>query len=124
LNLQSISENLFRTESLHYAAIVGGVILTTVSHLLLRAGASNKKKIISIYFDPKTIIGYSAFLLNTLLITYAMQIIELKTATAWGAAPYFLVILFAHFLFKESLTFNKITGSLFIALGVIFFSIT
>ena len=106
----------------HGVALVSAIVLTAISQVFLKIGASNKTSFIKSFLDWKTIVGYSCLFMVTVLNVYAMQRIELKTMTAWIGTTYILVVLFSCLFLKEKIDLFKIAGCSLIALGVLIFA--
>lgn len=107
----------------HVIALAGCVACTTGAQLLLKAGALRSASLASSFVNRFTILGYLLFGLNTLLVAYALQGIDLKTGSTWSAVPYVLVTALASRLYGEPFSRTKILGSGLIVLGVLVFTI-
>jgi uncharacterized membrane protein len=118
-----ITEIIGSAKFSHYVALMGCVILTTTAQLFFKVGASKGKKVLWSFLNPITAIGYLLFGINTVLAVYVLQAVEMKIVSTWAAMPYLLVVLFAAILLKETLTIQKIAGSLLIMAGVVIFCI-
>ena len=107
----------------HCAALVSAIVITAISQVFLKSGASNKTSFIKSFLNWKTITGYGFFGIVTILNVYAMQRIELKTMTAWIGTTYILVVLFSRLFLKEKIDLFKITGCSLIVFGVLIFNL-
>lgn len=109
--------------SSYEVALALSIVLTAVSQLLLRSGARNRKGFLASFLHPKTISGYGLFLVVTLLTTYSMRVLHLRTVTAWSSLAYVIVPFSAAVFLKENLDRRTIAGSILIALGILVFSL-
>jgi drug/metabolite transporter (DMT)-like permease len=105
----------------YYAAMAACVLLTTAAQLLLKAGAARKGGVLGSFLNPHTLSGYALLGLVTVLSTFAMQKIDMKTGSTWAAVPYFLVVLLAWLLFHEKVTRKRVAGCALIVLGLLLF---
>lgn len=120
---QTIQQLLSPETLLHTLALFACVILTACAQILLKIGASKEGRWISGYLNYSTFAGYTVFAVVTVLGVYAMQVIELKIATAWTGATYALVAIAAAVILKERLSKRRIFGPVLIVTGIIFFHI-
>lgn len=102
-------------------ALLSAILLTSFSHLLLRIGAKNKAKSSAIIFDVATISGYFLFFIVIVLMIYAMQQIELKTAMAWNATTFIATPVIGYMFIKEPLDLRIVAGSVIIVIGLLIF---
>ncbi len=109
--------------SLHAAALGLGIVLTAVSQVLLRSGARNKSSLLGSFLNPHTIVGYGLFLLVTVLNVYAMQVIPLKTVTAWISMTYVATMILSRWVLKEELNGRMVAGAGLIVAGIVVFSV-
>jgi drug/metabolite transporter (DMT)-like permease len=107
----------------HTVALAAGIALTACAHLLLKSGASSRRRWLDSLTHWRTVAGFFLFALVTVLNVYALQEIELRTLVAWSAATYVLVVLASRVALRESLDAGKMVGSLLIAGGIILFSL-
>ena len=107
----------------HTAALVSAIVITAVSQVFLKSGASNKTSFIKSFLDWKTIVGYCLLAMVTILNVYAMQRIELKIMTAWIGTTYILVVLFSFCFLKEKIDLFKTAGCSLIVLGILIFTL-
>lgn len=106
----------------HVAALALGIVLTAVSQVLLRSGARNKATLVGSFLNLHTIVGYGLFLMVTMLNVYAMQVIPLKTVTAWISMTYVVTMVLSRWLLKEELNGRMLGGAGLIVAGIIVFS--
>ena len=118
-----MSNSLFSGGFVHAFALGLAILLTSFSQVLLRSGISNAKNILVGFFNPKTVFGYTLFLLVTLLTVFAMQKIPLRTLTAWNSTTYVLTLLLSHWILRENLNRKMILGGFFIIAGIVVFSL-
>ncbi len=72
----------------------------------------------SLLLNPFIMLSIGFTLLSGLSWMIAMTKFELSYAYPFTALGYVLVTLFSYFLFNEALTWQKLTGSLFIVMGI------
>ena len=108
---------------LHAAALGLGIMLTAVSQLLLRRGATRGNHWLAGYINPSSAAGYASFVLVALLNVYALQTIHLKTLTAWTSLNYVLTLVLAHWLLGEPLNAKMLAGCGLIVGGIVVFSL-
>ena len=114
----------FLTTSNHWIALGVAIILTSISQVLLRAGAKGKTSAQSASFlNPKILFGYLLFFVVVLLMIYSMQEISLRTASALNSVTYILVPLMAHKFVNDPIDTRIILGSLTIIVGIVVFFI-
>ncbi len=107
----------------HAVALGVGILLTSLSHLVLKSGTANKPTWLASFLNGRTVAAYGLFTVGTLACVYAMQQIPLKTATAWSSANYVLVVTFSRLIFKEKVDRRRLLGCGLIIAGVIVFSL-
>ncbi|WP_223192421.1 EamA family transporter [Paenibacillus sedimenti] len=95
-------------------------VINSLSHISLKYGTTRQKKISKLLF---LLIGYSGFIVVTVLSTYILKFIELKSLTTVLALNYIFVLFFASVLLKEKLNLNIYIGTIFILLGVVVFNL-
>lgn len=108
----------------YYLSYILAIILTAISQLLLKFGANKgiKKNIFFSFFNIYTLSGYSILLISTILSVFALQIIPLKITIMLLPLVYILVGFFSFIFLKESLSKNKLLGSIIIIIGIILFN--
>ncbi len=106
---------------LNELALLGAILLTSVSQTLLRAGARNKIKSVDILFNSATLVGYLFFFVVIFLSIFAMQEIDLKTVVAWNATAYVLTPVISRLLIREPLDKRIMSGSAVIVVGLLVF---
>jgi|AntAceMinimDraft_17_1070374.scaffolds.fasta_scaffold42362_2 drug/metabolite transporter (DMT)-like permease len=110
------------TTTAHTAALASAIVITSISQVFLKSGATGKTSFIKSFLNWKTIVGYCLLAIVTILNVYAMQRIELKTITAWIGTTYILVVLFSLLFLKEKIDLFKIIGCGLIVFGVLIFT--
>ena len=116
--IKLIDSNLF----LYELALALSIILTAFSQVLLRLGAKNKMRPYDSFLNIRSFCGYSLFFIVVLLMIFAMQKIQLKTAVAWNSLTYVFTPLAARVFAKDPLNLKIVSGSAFIVLGILIFS--
>jgi len=110
--------------ALYWLALAAGIILTAVSQILLKVGATNKSTILRSFLNVGTLAGYSLFFVVTLLNVFAMRRIPLRTMTAASSITYVLTLALGHWMLRERLTWRMLAGVALILAGVIVYSIS
>jgi len=105
-----------------FTALSIGIFLSAFSQVLLKSGARHKATWLASFLNMHTVIGYSLFVLVTVLNVYAMQTIPLKTVTAWVSLTYVLTLLMSRYLLKETLNGRMLIGAGMIVAGIVLFS--
>lgn len=114
----------FLITSNHWVALCVAIILTSISQVLLRAGAKGKTGTRPTSFlNPKIFFGYLLFFVVVLLMIYSMQEISLRTASALNSITYILVPLMAYKFVNDPINTRIILGSLTIIVGIVVFFI-
>ena len=106
----------------YYAALAAGILLTGFAQVLMKSGAARHKTWIASFMNWRTLVGYATFGLVTVLNIYALQAIDLKTASAWAATSYIVVILLSWKLLQEKIDRRAAWGCALIVLGIIIFN--
>jgi multidrug transporter EmrE-like cation transporter len=102
------------------------VLLTGISQTLLKMGARKKfekKVFMAAYFNPYTVTAYGLFLAVTLFSVNALKEIPLKVFYSFTALNFLVVMVFSHFVLKESVSKKQIFAISLIILGVVIFNI-
>ena len=110
--------------ALYWLALAGGIVLTALSQVLLKAGARNKKKVLHSFLNPGTLAGYSLFLVVTLLNVFAMKKIPLRTMTAASSITYVLTLVLGYRLLQERVSARMVAGVALIVIGVVVYSLS
>lgn len=101
----------------NYAALVIAILMTIGSQILLKIGASRSGGSLNVH----TLSGMAMFGLVTVLIVYALQVVDLKTVIGLNALTFIGVPLAAKAFLGEELTRRGIMASLIIAIGILVF---
>lgn len=109
--------------SAHWGALLVGIVITSLSQILLRSGAVRGETWVKSILNVRVITGYMFFFGVTILNLYALKEIPFKVLSAWVSLPYILTPLLAFLLLKERLHRNNIIGGIFIILGITLFSL-
>lgn len=112
-----------QTSIWHIAALSTGVLITSLSQVLLRLGAKDKKTWLGSFLNLKTALGYSLFVIVVLLTTFASQGISMRAVVAWNSAAFLSTILMARLFLKERVSRGSLAGIVMIIIGLVVFSI-
>jgi multidrug transporter EmrE-like cation transporter len=105
-----------------WLALYMGIVLTVCAQLMLRKGARLAESYRGSLMHPLTVLGYSFFLVTTLLNVFALRTIELKSLTAWASLTYALTPIGARIFLAESLPARSVLGALLVSTGLLIFS--
>lgn len=109
--------------SWHGIALALAIVLTAISQLLLRQGAVRGARWMAGFVNPRSVAGYSLFVLVAALNVFALQAIPLRTLTAWTSLTYVLTIGLSHWILKEKLNAGMLAGCGLIMAGIVVFSL-
>jgi multidrug transporter EmrE-like cation transporter len=101
---------------LNSAITISGQILWKMA-VIKTAGYTYK-----LLINPYIISGIMAYGLSTALWLYILSKIPLSTAYAFTSTAYAFSLFAGYYIFHETITPYKITGTVFILTGVIFFA--
>lgn len=105
------------------------VLLTGISHLLLKQGSGNRgwgerKGYLAAYLNWYTLSGYCLFLLCTILSVIALKVVPLKLFYAIAySLSFVIVIVLSWGLLKEEVTKRMLVGISLIIIGLLVFNI-
>ncbi|MBP1991136.1 EamA family transporter [Paenibacillus eucommiae] len=106
------------------------VILNGMCQIVLKISANKSKlyskssmriKILHVY--SLMLLGYSGFISITILTTYILKFLPLKTMTIIMSFNYVVTILLAIIILKEKVTKNKLVGTFIIIIGVLVYNV-
>ena len=109
--------------ALHWLALVGGILLTSVSQVLLKLGAGAGRSFARAFLNRCTVTGYVLFLAVTVLNIFAMKAIPLRTVTAATSLTYAVAVGMGHRFLGEIVTRRMILGVALIIVGICVFSL-
>lgn len=95
------------------------ILLTAIGQILLKKSANEQKG--HQFLNGLVITGYIAFLITVFLSYYLMKAIPLKHFIVIMSCSYVVVMIGAIIFLKESITKNRILGTMLIAFGVFVF---
>ncbi len=104
------------------------IILTIINALIMITGQSLWKMGISkvgglslkLILEPYVIAGLFCYGVSTILWFYILSKLPFSTAYPLNSITYVLALLVGYFIFKESISAQKMAGTAFILLGVFF----
>ena len=108
--------------TVHILAALTGAVLTAVSQLALKLGASKHKaehRAWKLMFAPQVLVGYSGLFLVTLLNLYAYTELPFRFNLVAVPISLVLVVLFSVWLIEERLNLSQIGGLVLIVLGLL-----
>jgi undecaprenyl phosphate-alpha-L-ara4N flippase subunit ArnE len=97
--------------------VILAILFTVFGQLMLKQADIIKK-----YRMQLLVTGYASFCITVLISFYLMKHIEFKTFTVIMSLNYVLVMLMSALFFKESLSINKIIGTLLVLCGALLFN--
>ena len=111
-------------ELLYSLLLIFGVLISTVSQVLLKKSAPKEHKgIIREYLNPYVIGAYSLFVIATFITIYAFKGIPLSYGPILEGTGYFFITIFGIIFFKERLNTKKIIGIILILSGIVIYSV-
>ena len=109
--------------AVHWLALTAGILLPSVSQVLLKLGAGTRRSFMGAFLDRRTLIGYVLFLGVTVLSIFAMKAIPLRTVTAATALTYVLTLGMGRGFLGEIVTRRMVLGAALIMAGIFVFSL-
>lgn len=104
----------------HFIALGACILIVPVAQILLKSGVLARET-----SQPRmrlfTWCGFALLLGSTLLTAFALQVVAVKTFTAWSSLIYALVALLSSLLLKERLTPRRRLGCLLVVSGIFLF---
>ncbi len=100
-----------------YLLLGFGITVGVAGQFLLKAGA-NTANIFEQFLRPATIAGFVCYGLAGACYTMSLRSIPLSVAYPTVSASYIVVVVFAHFLWKEPLGLQQLAAVLLISLGI------
>jgi drug/metabolite transporter (DMT)-like permease len=95
-----------------------------VSQVILKKSSERKyASVISEYLNFRVIFAYGLFFVSTLLTMYAYKGVPLSFGVLLEAMGYIYIPILCYFFLNEKISRLKIVGSIFIILGICFYSI-
>lgn len=100
------------------------VMLSVIGQFLMKIGVSNSNLTISFFsilktiFSPFVFFGLISYALSVISWIFVLQKLPLSTAYPFLSLGYIIVVLISSIFLKETLTLNKIFGSILIMLGI------
>lgn len=108
--------------SKNWIALFLAVLVSVCSQMLLKKGASQKRKsFIEDYVNPWTICGYGLMIISMLCMIYAYRGVAYKNGAIIESLGYILMMVLSRFFFGEKITKKKLIGNLIILAGVFVF---
>lgn len=107
----------------HWLALAGGIVLTSVSQVLLKLGAGSGSSFARAFLNPRTVTGYAMFMGVSLLNIFAMKAIPLRTVTAAVSLTYVLTMGMGRWFLGEVVTRRMVLGLSLIVTGIFVFSL-
>lgn len=110
--------------------ILMGVILAAIGQVSWKLGMNligpvtgiRPLDLISIFLDPYILFGIIMYVLSTVLWLIALSRMELSYVYPFISLTYILVLALSYLVLNESISLNKIAGSILIILGIILIS--
>ncbi len=104
----------------YYIILSMGVALATLGQIFLKIGANRFKQKLtkSLYINKFTILGYSVFVLVTLLNTYALGKVDIKMMNIFVPIGFMMVLASSVIFLKEKISRQQIIGILVVLTGI------
>ena len=107
----------------YFIAMGCGILMTAVSQVLLKIGASQNPTLLRRLLSGPVICGYGLFFLVTVLNVLALKVLEMKVLTAFTSLTYVLTTLLSKIVLQEAVGRRQLVGCVMIALGLVVFSL-
>ncbi len=107
-----------------YIALAGSIACTCAGQILMKGAQRQPSRYpLNNLLHPLMILGLASMFMVTILSTYVLGKIELRTYTAWSSLNYPFTVLLAGAIYKEAVGRNILTGVTLVSLGVLIFSL-
>lgn len=109
-----------------YILLFLSMFLAVIGQIFFKRGiassslAPNISSVIQTVLTPYVCFGFLTYGISSIIWLFVLQRFPLSVAYPSLALTYVIVVIISTFIFKESLTFEKIIGILFIFIGVYF----
>ncbi len=108
-----------RVEMLYAGIMLFGVLISSLSQVLLKKSASKKHSTrIREYLNPSVLTAYAVFFLATFCTVFAYRVIPLSMGPILESSSYLFVTLFGWLFFREKLTKKKMFALILILGGI------
>ena len=109
----------------YYLFFIAGALISAFSQVLLKTGADKtvRRKVLSSFFNLRTIAGYALMFIPLLLSIYAMTSLPFKTVITVLPLTYVFVPIFSLLLLKEKISVQTACGGAIILAGIIIFNL-
>ena len=109
----------------HAGLTILGVLLATVSQLLLKSSANKKyDNKLKEYLNLRVVSAYGLFALSAALTMYVLRYLDLSVVSILQSMGYVFVPLASYFILKERISKLQIIGILVILAGIFVFNLT
>ncbi len=103
----------------YWMALVGAVVLSSISQMLLKKAAKiGYANVIREYLNPWVISGYFLLAVSTICVIFGYRGLDFKNAPVIESLGFPLVMVLSRIFFGEKLTKNKLIGMGLIIFGV------
>lgn len=100
------------------------VFISCCAQIILKKSSQKKyDSAIKYYLNFNVLIGYSMFIIPTLISVWAFKGIELKNAPILESIGYVYILILSKIFLKEKITKNKLIGNIIIILGIVIFNL-
>jgi small multidrug resistance pump len=104
---------------LHYLFLIVAILLGVAGQMALKGGAEGSSTALEQFTSPMTIIGFGIYVLSAFCYIFAIKKIPVSLAYPSVAASYALVVILAHFLWNEPVTWQHFAGIALIGSGIL-----
>ncbi|ASS90107.1 hypothetical protein CX649_04720 [Bacillaceae bacterium ZC4] len=108
----------------NFILILGNTLILVTGQFLWKYGMENQTlsfsllSILKVIFSPFVFSGLAMYGIATILWLYILSKVPLSVAYPFQSIAYILAVFGAHFVFNETITFQKVLGCLLIMAGV------
>lgn len=108
---------------IYYVFAMAAVLLTGLSHVLLKIGANGARSALGAYFNVPIVFGYGLFLMATMCDVFSLQGLDLKLFYALSSLSYIVIAGLSMAILKEKLTGHRLFAIFLIVAGLIVFNL-
>lgn len=108
--------------AIYWLALAAGILLTSVSQVLLKVGATSRSRLVDAFINRLTLSGYALFVVVTAFNVFAMKAIPLRTVTAATSLTYVLTLALGKWILGETVGRRTMCGLSLIVAGIVVYS--
>jgi small multidrug resistance pump len=105
--------------AIYYASLVAAILFGIAGQIALKSGAVRSPTVAAQFLDPLTILGFSIYVMASLLYIVALKKIPVSVAFPSVAASYAAVAVLGHLLWNEPFGWQQVGGLALIGGGIL-----